>query len=90
MSTLTPLSDFDNLQDFYYWSGTEYAPIPGYAWLFSAGLGGQGNGRKDSQLYGWAVRPGQVAPPQPIPTVSVWSLGLLGLLLAGLARARLR
>lgn len=90
ISTLGPLSVFEHLQDNIYWSGTEYAPLPDLAWYFNAENGYQGNVSKDLQGYGWAVRPGQVAPPQPIPTVSVWGLGLLGLLLAGLARARLR
>ncbi|WP_170265812.1 DUF1566 domain-containing protein [Thiohalocapsa marina] len=91
MSTLTPLSVFANLQDFAYWSGTEYAPNPGDAWLFNADFGNQDDYYKGYQLYGWAVRPGQVAPdPQPIPTMSVWGLGLLSLLLLAFGRARLR
>ena len=80
---------FINLQDSLYWSSTEDTLARIYAWGFFALDGRQVYDWKDYQFYAWAVRPGQVAPPQPIPTVSVWGLGLLGLLLAGLARARL-
>lgn len=95
--SLTPLSVFDNLQFYAYWSGTDYAPSPEHAWLFHAANGLQFAASKEyldsdwlNLFCGWAVRPGKVAPPQPIPTVSVWGLGLLGLLLAGVARARFR
>ena len=77
-----------------YWSGTISQLNPGYpAWYFDVANGFQDAGLGSShanQLLVWAVRPGQVAPPQPIPTVSVWGLGLLGLLVAGLVRMRLR
>jgi hypothetical protein len=77
----------------YIWSGTEYSADD--AWAFIAGSGNQDNrGTKGDQAYGWAVRPGQCraapAGAQPIPAVGVWGLGVLGLLLAGVVRARLR
>jgi hypothetical protein len=79
-----------------YWSGTEFASLPRFAWVFRPDFGLQGLDGKDGQRYGWAVRPGQcrAAPPppspQPIPAISVWGLGVLSLLLIVLARARLR
>ena len=87
---------FTNMQDDFYWSGTENALILTSAWLFSNNDGSQASADKEGRVYGWAVRPGQcrAAPPppspQPIPAISVWGLGVLSLLLMVLARARLR
>jgi hypothetical protein len=50
---------FTNLQNFVYWSGTEYAPNPNNAWNFNTDNGNQNNDNKDNQNYGWAVRPGE-------------------------------
>jgi len=70
---------FTNLQDYVYWSGTEYAPNPGYAWLFNTYNGIQHSSGKAGQYYGWAVRPGQVAAA-PLPgTAVLMALGLMGL-----------
>ena len=75
------------------WSGTEYLPTDD-AWAFKADTGNQDNrGSKAEEVPGWAVRDGQcsAAPPaQSVPTISVWGLGALSLLLMVLARARLR
>lgn len=57
---------FSNMQSSAYWSGTEYAPVPNYAWYFYTGVGTQVSYDKDTQYYGWAVRPGQVAAA-PLP-----------------------
>jgi len=74
-----------------YWSGTENASNPDFAWRFGPFNGSQDSDRKGLRHYGWAVRPGQCrAAPEPIPVVGAWGLGLLGLLLMVLARARLR
>jgi len=68
-----------SMQDYAYWSGTEYAPSPGDAWSFYADVGGQYFNVKDYQFYGWAVRPGQVAAA-PLPgTALLMALGLMGL-----------
>jgi hypothetical protein len=81
---------FTKMQDSVYWSGTsEYAPSPGFAWLFDANAGYQVSGNKDDQFYGWAVRPGQVAAA-PLPgTALLMALGFGALSLSRRARRRL-
>jgi hypothetical protein len=80
---------FTNMQDSVYWSGTEYAPSPGLAWLFGTNVGFQDVGNKVGQYYGWAVRPGQVAAA-PLPgTALLMALGFGALSLSRRARRRL-
>lgn len=68
---------FTNLQDFVYWSGTEFSASN--AWGFLTVIGYQVLDNKANQLYGWAVRPGQVAAA-PLPgTAVLMALGLMGL-----------
>ncbi len=73
-------SPFDNLQSYYYWSGTEYSPDPDHAWLYLFNYGYQDTIWKDFTYYALAVRPGQVSAV-PIPG-AVWLLGsgLIGLM----------
>ncbi len=60
--------DFQNVQSYVYWSGTEYAPVPDLAWVFYTYDGYQSADDKHSQFYALAVRPGDVAAasvPEP-------------------------
>jgi len=84
---LNNTGDFNELLAFSYWSGTEYANYPSYAWLFGMDKGEQTSSSKNNLEYGLAVRNGQVlAVPVPVPG-AIW---LLGSGLAGLATLRKR
>ena len=72
------LALFSNVQSFGYWSGTEYAPPPNGAWLFSTFDGGQGLVRQDVALYAVAVRPGDVTASVPEPQTLALALLALG------------
>ncbi|MCU0842082.1 MAG: DUF1566 domain-containing protein [Thiobacillaceae bacterium] len=78
----------DNLQNFVYWSGLEYARYPYSAWNFYTHHGYQGVISKDYDFYAWAVRPGDVAAPIPEP--ETYALLLAGLGLVGWAARRRR
>jgi hypothetical protein len=71
---------FSNIQDYVYWSGTEYAPNPNGAWGFGTFNGVQNGSVKDNQFNAWAVRSGDVSAV-PVPE-TFWLLGggLMGLL----------
>jgi hypothetical protein len=78
---------FQNLEsDWYYWSGTESASNPSGAWFFYTLEGGQGGNLKYNRFFGWAVRPGQVAPVPIPPAAWLFGSALAGLL--GLRRRR--
>ena len=76
---------FSNVQDYVYWSSSEY-PSPDEAWYFFTYDGNQVYGGKNVQLYAWAVRPGDVAAV-PLPG-AVWLFlsGLIGLMSLKLRR----
>ncbi len=78
---------FSNVQDYVYWSGSEYAPFPGNAWYFYTVNGVQHDTfSKSFQFHAWAVRPGDVAAV-PLPG-AVWLFlsGLIGLMSLKLRR----
>ena len=71
-------AQFDDVQAFFYWSGTEYAPVPVSAWLFSTTGGSQNLGVKSTALYAVAVRPGDVTASVPEPQTLALALLALG------------
>jgi hypothetical protein len=77
---LTNTGPFSNLQPYFYWSGTTYAPNASSAWHFGFSNGSQGNRPKAVAFYAWAVSPGDALVPVP---GAVWmfgsALGLMGL-----------
>ena len=84
---------FKSLQLSVYWSGTEYAPIPDYAWYFDITTGGQHARDKNDYLGALALRPGDllVAGPVPVPEPETYAMLLAGLgLLAAMLRRRRR
>lgn len=76
------VTPFSNIVWDLLWSGTENADSPDTAWNFSFFNGNQNNyAGKSSQLYVWAVTPGQLPAAVPLPG-AVWLFGsaLLGYL----------
>ena len=72
------LALFSNVQSLYYWSGTEYAPIPSAAWGFTPDGGYQSAGGKGNASYAVAVRPGDVTTSVPEPQTLALALLALG------------
>ncbi len=66
-----------NIQSLY-WSGTEFDSF--FAWGFDFGVGVQFIDFKNFNVYGWAVRAGDVAAAPEPPMVWLLATGLLGLL----------
>jgi len=90
---LSNTGDFQNLSAFVYWSGTEFANKPGIAWRFGFDDGNQGTNIKSYNLYGLAVRSGDVAAADPVPepaTIALLGIGLAGMAGYGVRRRRQR
>jgi hypothetical protein len=88
---LTSTGDFQNLISFLYWSGTEYATNTGLAWRFGFTGGGKLTSDKGSNLYGLAVRSGDVAAATSVPeptTIALLGIGLAGMAVYGVRRRR--
>lgn len=85
---LTNTGPFSNIQSYFYWSATEYAPITDVAWLFGFDSGDQTTGGKEFLFYVWAVHDGDVgAAVVPLPTaILLFCSGLLGLI--GISRRK--
>ena len=71
------LALFTNVQNSIYWSGTEYAPGSGDAWLFSASNGFQNYFDKDGNFYAWAVRSGDVGSVPEPGVIGLFGIGAL-------------
>lgn len=65
--SLNKTGPFANLVASVYWSGTEFAGDPNYAWQFGTNYGGQDVTSKDYNLAALAVLPGNIAAPVPEP-----------------------
>ena len=77
---LTNTGPFSNVQSGRYWSGTVFAINPNDAWNFNTFFGIQDAYVKDSKLFAWAVRSGDVSVV-PIPAAAwLFGSGLIGLL----------
>ena len=74
---------FSNVQSYYYWSATEYAPNTGGAWGFNFGAGYQdGGGYKTDDLYAWAVHSGDAGAPPATGVPEPGEFGLMGMAMA--------
>jgi hypothetical protein len=84
---LTNTGPFSNLQPYFYWSGTEYAPDPNDAWDFTFYDGAQGYSSKAILAYAWAVTDGDALATVPVPA-AFWLFGS-ALALMGVMRRKI-
>lgn len=79
-SPLSNTGPFKNLQSSSYWSGTEFATFPAYAWYFDTLSGNQNANYKTDARYALAIRPGDLAAVPEPGTVALMLSGLAGVL----------
>ncbi len=79
---------FDGVVSADYWSGTVYAPSPGFAWNLGTYNGRQLPTSRDGALFAVAVRPGDVAAAVPEPQTDAMLLLGLGALMVAVRRRR--
>jgi len=76
---------FSNLQNSYFWFGTEYSANPEAVWVFNAVNGIQGgNVGKTNQYYALVVAPGEVNPVIPLARLTALQTQVNGIAPAGL------
>ncbi|MEI7869240.1 MAG: DUF1566 domain-containing protein [Candidatus Methylumidiphilus sp.] len=68
---------FTNMQNNSYWSGTEFAPNPNWAWFLETYNGYQNDDVKSTSLYAWAVHSGDVGGGGSVPEPGI--IGLMGI-----------
>lgn len=83
---LSNTGPFIGMQPSPYWSGTAYAPIPGYGWFFNTFVGMQDAISINVASFAMAVRPGDVTGVVPEP--QTYALLLTGLAVLAVVRRR--
>ncbi len=74
---------FTNVQNAFYWSGTEDTSNPGGAWNFYTNGGTQGANDKSYNDYSWVVLPGNAGAAVPEPAgLALFGIGIMGLLMS--------
>ncbi|MCK4852414.1 MAG: DUF1566 domain-containing protein, partial [Candidatus Omnitrophica bacterium] len=82
-------AEFSNItSDYYYWSGTDYAPNPAYAWGLKFTNGLQNTVNKNDSYLALAVRPGDVSG-SAVPELPTGAMQLMVMMMAaGYIRSR--
>lgn len=82
---------FTNAYAFGYWTGTTFASNPTVAWRFFTANGDQGVTSKASSahMYIWPVRPQALSIPKAVPSLSIWGLILMTLLIGFAVRKKI-